>query len=1271
MQLGDSIFYRSTNGCATRFAKSLSRLRFVSENSAKFPGWGCAINLTSVTIKLNKAVDEVTAANFSIPGLTVASATLSQDKKTVTLAVTGAKVSTSYTVTISGVKIDAEVQPDFSAEYKTPAQDELYKPALEAKATVLKSDGASSTLVTFKLLDAEGKLMENAQDVEVQFSSTFGNFAEKRVTVQKGVATAMFTSEALTSDKVAEITALVIEAQDKNLIGLKEHTSILLTPNPEAIDPTTGALMSEAEAFQADRVVVYFNKAVKVEDFTYTSGANKGKIDPKKATIAVQTAVNNDLVTGGTPATVVGLMPVPNNDKALQVILDTATPLVDNANVRVDFTDLRGSIAVPSTKGFKLTDARKPAMLSVSREGLKTIKVAFSEPVNLTAENEDNWIIDGKPLASNAFGVPAKPATATVGTFNPLTGEDTRHIVTITLGSDANGNQIYFQSGTHSIQGAKIGDWAQNTDPVANLMNTQTLDFVVPVDNGAPGATVEVQSPEQYVVTFDKDINQTDVFLETNLKLQKYNTDTSVWEDVTNPAIDVTDISENGQHKFLVEVKTDWTVVYDTASTKKNYYNDSYRLHLDKDKVTAASNGIKNSEINLALGGAMTSPDVTSPTISKIDKTPDTVEGTSYDVTMSEPVKINSGANTEGLTPSQAQGNDAGVPVPTAEFIKKDKSLTVPGVVATTFVDAEEKVLRITPQEELTGGEWTLVVRSISDDVGNTAASATKDFTVVKDVEDTDFRITFAKADFDSNFDDDLLTDLVDTKNDYVFVKFSKAAAITGDFKNVLKTSNYTLNGAALPQGTQIFGDIAGYDDFDNVVDSITIKLPNGTITDPTTTVINVSSYLEAADGDVIANPGEKKLPFNYGDAAKPVSTLDELKAALADDSIRDIQLSADITSATTLNVNSLVNIDLNGNDINGNVSVNATQGGKMTISATSAGQIVGNLTVNTPNADFEVGANVTVTGTTTIKDVASSTFVNNGTLDAVTIEDANGTRFVNNETVGTVTIATSGNVTLDGSITNAVVTRAAKLTIEGTVTNLTATAKGVVLVDGTADNLIVEGGSFKDKDGKDITDGVKNPTADADAAKAVDDKIAALPAVDKLKLTDEAAVKAARAAFDKLTTSQQALVKNYATLQAAEAKIADLKNPVVVDKATLTTKVNEAKALKEADYTAASWTDADLATVIPAAEAVLNKADATQADVDAQVKAINDAVGKLVEKTPVVVDKATLTTKIDEAKALKEADYTAASWTDADLATVIPAAEAVLNKADATQADV
>ncbi|MGI5875169.1 MAG: S-layer homology domain-containing protein [Bacillota bacterium] len=64
---------------------------------------------------------------------------------------------------------------------------------------------------------------------------------------------------------------------------------------------------------------------------------------------------------------------------------------------------------------------------------------------------------------------------------------------------------------------------------------------------------------------------------------------------------------------------------------------------------------------------------------------------------------------------------------------------------------------------------------------------------------------------------------------------------------------------------------------------------------------------------------------------------------------------------------------------------------------------------------------------------------------------------------------------------------------------------------------------------------------ADKAAADAVKARIAALPA--EVTLDDEAAVAAARSAFDGLTDDQKALVDNEAALKAAEAKLAELKN--------------------------------------------------------------------------------------------------------------------------------
>ena len=68
---------------------------------------------------------------------------------------------------------------------------------------------------------------------------------------------------------------------------------------------------------------------------------------------------------------------------------------------------------------------------------------------------------------------------------------------------------------------------------------------------------------------------------------------------------------------------------------------------------------------------------------------------------------------------------------------------------------------------------------------------------------------------------------------------------------------------------------------------------------------------------------------------------------------------------------------------------------------------------------------------------------------------------------------------------------------------------------------------------------------ADLKAAKPVDDMI---DAIGEVTLDSESAIQAARAAYDALTEEQKAEVKNYDVLTAAEARLADLKAAKAVD---------------------------------------------------------------------------------------------------------------------------
>lgn len=85
---------------------------------------------------------------------------------------------------------------------------------------------------------------------------------------------------------------------------------------------------------------------------------------------------------------------------------------------------------------------------------------------------------------------------------------------------------------------------------------------------------------------------------------------------------------------------------------------------------------------------------------------------------------------------------------------------------------------------------------------------------------------------------------------------------------------------------------------------------------------------------------------------------------------------------------------------------------------------------------------------------------------------------------------------------------------------------------------------------------------------------------------------------------------------------------PVKADKTKLKEAVEIAGLKKEADYTPESWSEYQKA--VGEAQKILDKEDATQEEVDAQIEVLKAAVEKLVEiKKPVVTDKNTIRIKV------------------------------------------
>ena len=179
-------------------------------------------------------------------------------------------------------------------------------------------------------------------------------------------------------------------------------------------------------------------------------------------------------------------------------------------------------------------------------------------------------------------------------------------------------------------------------------------------------------------------------------------------------------------------------------------------------------------------------------------------------------------------------------------------------------------------------------------------------------------------------------------------------------------------------------------------------------------------------------------------------------------------------TAADDVTINYTGTEDLSIN-LDANLTVNAENAENISIAGS-----YDNLTVNAPKA--HVTNTATVTGTTTIEDVATGSFVNNGTLGKVVIKDTNGTKFENKNTVGTVSVDTAGSVVLAGTITNVEVTKAANLNVakDAEITNLTVKADNVTISgEGTIGEVKVD-------------EGVKQPETNAPAG------------VSKIEFTDQ-----------------------------------------------------------------------------------------------------------------------------------------------------------------------
>ncbi len=1015
--------------------------------STTFSASATAADTTNVKVTFSQAIDTegVTAENFAIDkDVTVREAKVSEDGKTVDLVVAGATYSTEYEVTVTGVKVAGEAKDPVKCKFTTPAAAEGYKASLIYDDKPIKSDGQTTRVFKFELRNPAGELVTD-KGIEVGFETTLGNFAESRVVLDNGVAENTFRSQSLSATRTATITATVIAANDKDLLGQSVVVNLVLTPNPEDLaDTSVGAIITNAAAPTADRVVAYFDKEVNVKDFQKPNGA----LDNSKFEARVLTGVGvgfDETSPQVGKYEVVGVMAVDGEPKALELLVNK--PMQDNTTVCVEFKDKRNTSSVISSANkvyCKLTDGYQPSAYTVKVVNNHKLEIEFSEAVlrgsdatnystdnaRYAADRAENYAIDTQPLTN--WGVASGGASSDVNsdaaadetisskdnTVNKSkekgdvkvgiyrNGEDKRNIVTIELGEGK-----YLSQGQHSIAISNVGDWAAATDGWRNIINTATLQFTVPEDTQRPTFDLEVQSPEQYKLTASCDFEMVDTNAtfktptseETAsvVKLQKLIN--GQWTTISDHAPDkgynpimVSRIQERGSNTndYLVETQYDWTRVCDTRSTHENYYTGQYRLYIAPNSIRNVSNGLTNEaiEINLSNDAKMQKFDDVYPVISSIEQgqnaNGDLTEN--YHVTFSEPVKLNTSANKEGITPTQGL-NDNQASLYSAYFVKKDSTQkTVQAKIDDQkFLNAEDTMIKVTPTDTLDAGDWDLFVRGASDDVGNTSPTSSGTITVTRETVASDFKVVWAAVSSNGKMDG-----ITSGKGNYIFVKFNRPISVVGGAANVGNTANYTLNGNNLPAGSNITAHIAGYDDhITSRIDSITISLPNGSniggigantmdwAVSGQSSILTISSAVTSWDGIPLSAESGYNLPYQYGvyqevlpdngiynnltaknDAAWGNDVSEQYKAitagitdpkkaaeayakavkdALGNIKYRKVILTEDV--ASDLSIKRIVDLNLNGHAVKGNVTIETEEAAnKVEISNTNANELYG-----------------------------------------------------------------------------------------------------------------------------------------------------------------------------------------------------------------------------------------------------------------------------------------------------------------------------------------
>lgn len=926
-----------------------------------------AINKTTVEVTFNQPLKEkVTADNFAIKGAQVAGVTMSEDNKTVTLKVEGLDYNTNYKVEVKDVANQPlvadfktkSIEESWNLKINFDPAKGLVADGISTgvvKFELLNDEGKVDTKANDVVLD-----LNSTYGFLSQKRVTIQNGKAEVILRSE------FMTDKVSAKIDAQIIEASNDYKDL-IGKVFATTNVDLTPKGAEGSGETVLLKSvtSANSNQADRVTLTFDEEVGPNDF-YTVVGNKPVLKnnitvSQKKDLTESKNVKGFLFDPNNKKVVTVVLNkdtflADNQDVYVQAVMGakgkehksstqfkladarianiTSVQEINNRSLDVTFSEAVHSADlvidarfnkehfVVSYGDLEFIDGR---FVDNRHKATITLKDTYQEP---DKDKNGNFIYPSgyfKPgkhalEASNIKDFAALSDKNNIGQTQVLEFNIQEDKVVAQIAQEVHSpeqfyfafdKEVKFQTYPVDKDGKLDGEIKQST--FEKSLQIQVWDAEQENANGTKGGWVAVNGDYFKKAKVEKDFDWNTFFEFTPVTVKQGETEVV--------------------KGYKVETTVDWTEVYDTATTKNNHYNDQFRAVLAKGTVVTANNGKMNQEeISMPLSvineqvTALGKPDITSPEIKANGIKRLTNENgkltKQFVVEFTEPVKWKNGddgdkADTAGQTLAQGQ---AALPDTKVEFIGKDakgKVRTFTGKVVgynendpfdTSLIVEWETIDGETPQtvvdqEGNTNTTWKLVVKSISDDVGNTAPTASQDFELEQNVEaevEGVFRVSPTAG---SAVGEDGKTSTYgvmgytiaseeDTKGyDAIEITYTEAVAITG-LGSATNVKNYTLNGKDLPTGSSIA--LAPTRDGKAKADNkVVITLPEGTLN--AKNVITLAAQIESKDGKKL----EFDKAFTFDRYTK--AQVEAIKKDVALSKIEDVKVVSQPTLGKTL----------------------------------------------------------------------------------------------------------------------------------------------------------------------------------------------------------------------------------------------------------------------------------------------------------------------------------------------------------------------------------